>query len=741
MLTTEAGILELTVDPLLGNGKHILFAFDLGEKSLDLLNSFARLNLFFSNFSNHDVNFGIFDLERNWATWLLAEKDGLREYIVDLSKPTAFGEKFPDLTRVRYIFFEVWPHLGPSKSKMMLLDIMVTLGQPKIVFPLSIHLWDTSTYKQVILRFTSDGNIEFVDSVEKHNINKYTIGEKYHIRIFSSRNKPISIGISSSDWEKIAEAKQPFNGLYTALTVSSEAFDAASIVELYNLTVSFPNSQKPVTDLWAYSGSIFLFSIYVAIIISLIILLLYKLLSRKSSEKVKDFTSLPALNRQRIITILLVIAVVLTSAFLFPLGNHPFDWYSQTIASYVASVYGLDAIYSVTNIISSAYPHNGNPFVHIGFAYGPVYADYFWFIGLLYRLITSSVDFFTFYFEALFKSFQIGFAIVSGLIIYCILKRKNVGFLEAVTAMLLFTLNPAVLFDLAIWGQTEGLLIMLLLLSALFLELDKPTLAWIFIAFAFLTKTTAVPLAFFMAIFAFKKFGLRGSITPLSRGIIAAFVASSPLLLAGYSPSILYSVVLGKALGAEMYLKETGIVTLDTFNIWPLVTYFLGASGDQRFLYHSTPIMVRIGQMFYLLITINLMIRVVFDKDRTDHGWNYLVLATVAVSMPLFVIAAISRYFLLALPFIILSSKVINRRIYYYLITVFSFTTFISLYGVMAMHTIRWPGAIAPENFIPSKHPLNQLIVLLFTNDMFITISSLLNIIGFILLLISLTKR
>jgi hypothetical protein len=124
---------------------------------------------------------------------------------------------------------------------------------------------------------------------------------------------------------------------------------------------------------------------------------------------------------------------------------------------------------------------------------------------------------------------------------------------------------------------------------------------------------------------------------------------------------------------------------------------------------------------------------VVAGKRWSRQGSSFPILALIALALPMLQIDKVSRYFLIAFPFLLLSRKTFTSKFYYAIIAIFSLTTTISMYGLFVIHPVRWPLAIAPENFAPSANALNSFILYIFTNDFFITLASTVNIVAFLL--------
>jgi hypothetical protein len=744
MLKTENGNLELIIDPALVNECKVQVMYDFGSDGVNLDKALISF-LTYSNYTGYPFNVGVYDVRGNWGVWGIWHwpNGTWLQYVFNLSTPMYVSESFPDLTKVRCFFLETSADSSFKPAVFLFRDIWFVIGD--FSQPIVIDVWDTPTRSNVTVLFTPMGTIEIVDSTAcspPDKIATYARGHSYHFKIIASTTNPIMIEVSNSTWKYLYKAHQIFK-YYVAVSISARSVKGTTKSIIGNFSITFPShGLDPFKPFWSYVANINSLYLLYFFLLSLIIILYVKPFCLQISKFFvlikKNVFCLRYTSRQRVSLLTVIFVVLGLSVILSPLGNHPFDWYAQRLYSYVAAKYGLESIYSMSHLLSTAIPWGGRPPHHLGFPYGPLFADFYWLLGAASVPLGLSQGFNTFSFEFLFKMTQVIFAILTGLIIFSMSRRLSGRFNIALFTMLLYVLNPAILFDAAIWAITDSLLILLLLAAAVSLELKKCTLTWVFVGLSFLTKSTAIPMLFFISVLALKKFGFRRSILGISHAINISFLVTIPLLFAGYSPSIIYSVVVGKIFGFDTpWNTATGFsATLDAFNIWPLLTYLMGARGDARFTYLLPSSMSLVGEIPYILIAVIMLMTVLFDNGRSENmGSSFPILVIIALALPMLQMDKISRYFLLAFPFLILSFKNLSSRLYHYLIATFSVTTFISMYGLFVMHTIRWPWALAPTNFIPSVNAANGFIAQIFTNDVFITICSVANLIGFVLLL------
>jgi hypothetical protein len=173
-------------------------------------------------------------------------------------------------------------------------------------------------------------------------------------------------------------------------------------------------------------------------------------------------------------------------------------------------------------------------------------------------------------------------------------------------------------------------------------------------------------------------------------------------------------------------------VSQDSYSIWPLVTYAVrGASSLSRAFTPSSDLLI--GSLTYArvsqILTVTAMLVVagtlVFKKRATDGPGAYIPFVAIGIASFLMLLTGIvSTHFLLALPFLLLSRKWMSSQAYYFVIAIWSITTFVPMYGdmgvVMSAHD--YPLLARANNHV------TQFFVSLYSADRFITVAVVANI-------------
>lgn len=151
------------------------------------------------------------------------------------------------------------------------------------------------------------------------------------------------------------------------------------------------------------------------------------------------------------------------------------------------------------------------------------------------------------------KIVQILFDMGTVLLIYLVLRRQNE--LLALGGAAVWALNPALIFNCAVWGQTDSLMVFFLLLAFWLLEQDRPIAATVVYAVAGLTKFQSLYFAPVFLLFLFYKRDIKKSLLSFGAGIGTGLVI--------FFPFMLHSGIL---LPFEVYLGGLGKWTNVTFN-------------------------------------------------------------------------------------------------------------------------------------------------------------------------------
>jgi Gpi18-like mannosyltransferase len=140
--------------------------------------------------------------------------------------------------------------------------------------------------------------------------------------------------------------------------------------------------------------------------------------------------------------------------------------------------------------------------------------------------------------------------------------RKRSDLKMASIATALYAFNPAVIFNVAIWGQFDAIYTFFLILSLLLVFESKPRLAAVAFMLGILTKPQGIALAPLLVFLIFRKYNWRGLVTSVGAAIVTVFVVILPLEWTDGNPVTFLSDIYFGAYGTYEY------TSINAFNIW-----------------------------------------------------------------------------------------------------------------------------------------------------------------------------
>lgn len=148
--------------------------------------------------------------------------------------------------------------------------------------------------------------------------------------------------------------------------------------------------------------------------------------------------------------------------------------------------------------------------------------------------------------------------LTAGLLAWIVWRRSpKIGILTAG----LYVFNPAVWYVSAVWGQTDSIYTLLLVVCVLTLDQRRVLSAWALYALALGTKIQAIVLAPLLAIWSLAKHGMRGLLVGLAIASMIGAGLSAPWLLAGNGDDL-----------ARLYTTPPEMRTVvSAYNFWYLI--------------------------------------------------------------------------------------------------------------------------------------------------------------------------
>ncbi|MCL5876689.1 MAG: glycosyltransferase family 39 protein [Candidatus Bathyarchaeota archaeon] len=243
-----------------------------------------------------------------------------------------------------------------------------------------------------------------------------------------------------------------------------------------------------------------------------------------------------------------ILAVLLLGAFavrvlLFPLQGYQNDMSTYQYWFNAATEQGIRPFY--TYVLQNAGWIDYPPFnVYIFWAFG----------SLAHAVSTTTSTFFV-------KLAPTLFDLATSALIYLFV-RKQLTFKQSLITTALYAFNPAIIFNVAVWGQFDAIYTLFLVLSLMLALKRKPEVSAVALAVALLTKPQGIALLPLIAVLIFKKSGVKRLLTS-----IGAFVATIFLVILPFEWSNPVTFLSDIYFGAYSGYEYTSI---NAFNLWGL---------------------------------------------------------------------------------------------------------------------------------------------------------------------------
>jgi hypothetical protein len=384
------------------------------------------------------------------------------------------------------------------------------------------------------------------------------------------------------------------------------------------------------------------------------------------------------------------------NALLAHLGSLNADIVSARVWGYVAAWRGPASLYFLPNLSSApAGQWLGLPLQEAGFPYGGILAYVFWIEGLAYRfafgpLIGGGAGL---VFDDLLRAMNALFALADTVVIFLILREFGITRRACTTAAALFMFSPAVWFAGDVWGSSQSVSVVFLLLAVLCAKRRSTSWAWGFLLAACMTRPQNLVPAAILAVYLLRASPIRTTVRSLAWAVIALFVLMVPLSLA-VSPSLSLDVLRNALFMHVGSGNDTWTlpVSWGGLSVWPLVAQLAGGvHGVDRILFPATTPLV-FGLSYYhvgtLIVAASLCLLAIWTlvKARTPAGHSQFVLWMAIAAMALFTLntGTPTYEYLLALTLVFITLGTLPRLAYYVAVALLSGTTFASMYAMGA---------------------------------------------------------
>jgi hypothetical protein len=335
--------------------------------------------------------------------------------------------------------------------------------------------------------------------------------------------------------------------------------------------------------------------------------------------------------------------------------------------------------------------------------------------------------------------------LAAGFIIYWTVRRWTQSEGRALLTMSVFVLNPAIIFDSVVWGETDAFLYVAFTLFAL-LALRRPTLATILFLLAVGFKQTGIFLIFPLALVLLSP-GSRFSKQVAIAGKAAAvfFVGTLPLMAGGLLPSALFKPLVAKLgdIGTSVG-GVTPLVSPDTYTIWTLFTSFMGTSGLQILQFPANiPVLgllsfSLLGYVSFGLVALTAFILTRRSARKSRPAFWFYAVAFASIGFTALITGAASRYYTLAIPglttAIALNWDELSARLRVAVVYIISSISAVSFWTMAGLFTIIMAGEFPDiRGLQPAQNPLMAFVGKLYLEPTVVITGSSLIVIALIL--------
>jgi len=613
--------------------------------------------------------------------------------------------------------------------------------------PLTVSLWHPRNNSAIALQFSaglhqmlSILNRDSAGEVTTEDLGTYASGSLYHVVVQWRHGEAANLAVTFPDGHTMTYVatrgnradvfEDPFINLSIQATASS---NAETSVKVSHARLVIPAQTRFAINV----ADSRLELLIVAVVVWLVGYLLYQfgaVVFRRVPLLIGE--SLGGARKWHLMTALTaaVALLLLYAAAATVFDGAPFDRLSQEDATYVIGRYGLDSLYGRTSSIPDAIIRGGSvPWSPAEFAYPPGLAYFFAAANWLWEVVRGPVvplqD------RAFYVSWRLGFAlfVLIGAALMLAIQR-SVSPRSTRWGLVLvgaFALNPAVIFDSAIWGESNSVVSAAILLALFALVTGRYRLMWFAIVASLLIKQTALLAVPLIVAFAVGRRGALRTILDVPFGVVSGLALVAPLTLSGYHPITALMSTVQKLVdfGTPLTRYDTQ-VSADTFPIWVLFTGAAGLHGHDR-LWASDLATVGVTHLTYANVGLGLFLVVAVaavwavwraaKRDQPDPTRLMLAIGLVYVAYVSLNTRTSGHYLTLAIPFLLLAipPRAVRGFIPVFAITLLAVVSGYGLYMYIAAKG-EWPVFAGFGS--PSTNAVSSFVYQVYTSDVAITL-------------------
>lgn len=598
-------------------------------------------------------------------------------------------------------------------------------------YPFQIKVWNPSHDVAVEAWYGPDGIISAgfrSQNTWKHtrSLLRYAIGGR-EVWNITSDEKGVTFDVSGRGGRAIFEIRsEMFADLFRQPSLSLTMYATAPGVGRSEAIVRDPAISVPRQTRYGTTAQGVWYRVTVGLIACVALLWLVAFVKSRGGVSIGLLIARLRAPVRHVAVLIVVSALSLWLGWEFSrLPGHPYDVRSATVWSQVARQYGLSAIVKHPQLGTERDAHGGQPYAAMVYPYPPLLMYLFWLVGTIAPAGHTG---------STLKMLVTLVTVAGGVGIFVLLRRLRVAPAVATLAAAAYMLNPAVLFDGAVWGQTDAVMACFLLLGAAGIVSNSAALLWTGAILVVLTKQTGALFAPVLLLLGGTRLGFRPMIRDLPIAIVVVFLILTPAFLAGVHPSAIYRPTITKILefGAVGNGEVTNAVaSLGAFNLWSVLAVTEGAQGWSRLAFPDlAPTYLGLSHFAWSRIVFGLLAMmlavIVLKRNPRVAGREFLVLATYGVGMAVLLTRVHPRYMFFGLMFATAALPWMPRWLGIPTVLILTGTMLAALWGMMVFTSIWHPGLLPA--FAPERSWFHRAAAAALGSDLGITIAGLLNV-------------
>ncbi len=413
--------------------------------------------------------------------------------------------------------------------------------------------------------------------------------------------------------------------------------------------------------------------------------------------------------------------------------GHPYDMRGAVLWSRTASDHGLSAIVGRSLLATEGTAHGGQPYAPVTYQYPPLLGYVYWVSG---KIAAPGQ------LERTIKILPLFAVVAGGVVLLRLEHRLGIAARPAAIAASAYLLNPAILFNTAVWGQMDAFVSLFLLLAASGALVGSPSLIWTGFLLGAMTKQTGALFGFIIVVLGVTRLGIRRMSSGLPAALMIAFLALTPALLSGVHPSATYRPTIA-ALRSLATIRGpdavNAVISHNALNLWSGVTFMEGARGIGRMAFPDV-IPSRLGLSYYNisrlafgLFTFSLAI-LLFRRRLSTAGSGLIAITAYMLGAFLLLTRVSPRYLHFGVAFFAASLPLVPSWLGRLALTATTAGMLLSLWGTLVFWSVWYPNSLPV--FSPESSPLNSAVAATLGSDVGITVGVLLNTATLVLLLI-----